>query len=154
MVRIVKVFIGIALVGVIGFVALSFMTGNSAIENALGEAKNNAANAAIDASGIKGTIQDALDANAESIASALGVSVQDARNMIADLDIQSWSAITLPSDAQAAESFDASLGGTSAEVTLYDDPSYVTVEAYGQSVTLSVPDSARDYLGYLSYLPQ
>ena len=37
-------------------------------------------------------------------------------------------------------------------VTTYDDPGYVSVEVYGQTVTLAVPESAQAYLPYLAYV--
>ena len=43
-------------------------------------------------------------------------------------------------------------GGISAEVTTYEDPSYITVSAEGQTFTLEVPNSAQDYLSLLGYL--
>ena len=152
MIRLAKTLIGLALVAVVGIGAFSLFSQSSFFGDAVDQATTSATNAAIDASGIKETIQNALDANAESIASALGVSVQDARDMISNLDVASWQATSLPGDAQASESYSASFDGTSANITTYEDPSYITVEAYGQSLTLSVPESAQEYMPYLAYL--
>lgn len=114
--------------------------------------RTGAANAMIDASGIKGRIEDKLRSNASAIAQATGLSETEVSGAIDALDIPSWSAAELPDGAVATGSASASYGGTSATVTTYADPSYVTVDAYGQSVTLSVPASAQGYLPYLSYL--
>ena len=152
MIRLAKTLIGLALVAVVGVGAFLLFSGSSFFGDAVDQATTSVTNAAIDASGIKETIQNALDANAESIASALGVSVQDARDMIGNLDVASWQATSLPSDAQASGSYSASFDGTSANITTYEDPSYITVEAYGQSLTLSVPESAQEYVPYLAYL--
>lgn len=150
--RILKALFTVAFLAVIGFGAYSLLFSDTSLEELIAEAKTNAVNAAIDASGIKKIIQNALESNKESIASALGISVQDAQSVIEDLDIESWSITTLPDDAQETSSYSTSVDGTSATVTLYDDSSYVTVEAYGQSITLSVPESAQSYLPYLSYI--
>lgn len=152
MIRLVKTLIGLALVAAVGVGAFSLFSGSGFFDDAVDQATTSVTNAAIDASGIKETIQNALDANAESIASALGVSLQDARDMIGNLDVASWQATSLPSDAQASGSYSASFDGTSANITTYEDPSYITVEAYGQSLTLSVPESAQEYVPYLAYL--
>ena len=152
MIRLAKTLIGLALVAVVGIGAFSLFSQSGFFGDAVDQAATSVTNAAIDASGIKETIQNALDANAESIASALGVSVQDARDMISNLDVASWQATSLPSDAQASGSYSASFDGTSANITTYEDPSYITVEAYGQSLTLSVPESAQEYVPYLAYL--
>ena len=150
--RILKALFGLALLAVIGFGAYSLLCGDTSLDDLVDEAKTDAVNTALDASGVKDIIQNALESNKESIASALGISVQDAQSVIDDLDIESWSVTTLPDDAQETSSYSASVDGTSATVTLYDDSSYVTVEAYGQSITLSVPESAQGYLSYLSYI--
>lgn len=111
-----------------------------------------ATNALIDASGVKGDVEGALRDNAGAIAGATGMSESQVLAAIDELDISSWSATTLPADARATGSFETSYHGTAATLTTYADPSYVTVDAYGQRVTLSVPASAQDYLSYLAYL--
>ena len=49
-------------------------------------------------------------------------------------------------------SIDGGSLGVDGTITLYEDPGYVTVNAYGQNVTLEVPGSAQSYLSYLSLL--
>ena len=71
---------------------------------------------------------------------------------IDQLDISSWSAMALPADATATGSFTTSYQGAEATVTTYADPSYITVDAYGQTITLSVPESAQQYVSLLGYL--
>lgn len=135
----------------LGIAALLFGTvlSGTPVADSLGNA---AVNAAIDASGVKGRIEDALRDNADAIAGATGLSPDQVDGAIDQLDIQSWSATSLPADAVATGSFEASYGGTQATVTTYADPSYVTVRAQGQSITLSVPSSAQSYISYLAYL--
>lgn len=111
-----------------------------------------ATNALIDASGVKGDIDGALRDNADAIARATGMSESQVMAAIDELDISSWSATSLPADAEATGSFETSYRGAAATLTTYADPSYVTVDAYGQRVTLAVPASAQDYLSYLAYL--
>jgi hypothetical protein len=113
---------------------------------------NAVTNAVIDQSGIKDKIESALRDNASTIASSTGLSESQVNKAIDDLDIQDWTATDLPSDATVAETYNGNYGGTEATVTTYDDPSYVTVTADDQEVTLSVPESAQQYVSYLQYL--
>lgn len=120
--------------------------------SAADDVKNGAANAVIDASGIKDKVQNALTEKAGAIATATGLSVEQVDAAIADLDVPSWQAATLPSSATETGTASGSYGGVDATLTTYDDPNYVTVDALGQSVTLQVPASAQAYLPYLAYL--
>lgn len=138
------------LVVVLGVVTLlgNTVLAGTPVMDALGAG---AANAAIEVSGIKGRIEDALRSNMGEIAAATGLSEAQVSSAIDQLDISSWSATTLPADAVATGSFNTSYGGVSGTVTTYRDPSYVTVSAGGQDVTLAVPASAQQYLPYLAY---
>ena len=71
---------------------------------------------------------------------------------IDQLNIESWSVTTLPSNASATGTFNTTYQRASATVTTYADPSYVTVDALGQELTLSVPESAQSYVSLLAYL--
>ena len=110
------------------------------------------ANAALDASGVKSSIDEALRSNVESIAAATGLSNDQVETAIDELAIESWSATTLPEGVSVSGTFSTSYQGASATVTTYADPSYITVEAYGQNLTLAVPESAQQYLSLLAYL--
>lgn len=110
------------------------------------------ANAALDASGVKSSIDEALRSNVESIAAATGLSNDQVETAIDELAIESWSATTLPEGVSVSGIFSTSYQGASATVTTYADPSYITVEAYGQNLTLAVPESAQQYLSLLAYL--
>lgn len=110
------------------------------------------ANAALDASGVKSSIDEALRSNVERIAAATGLSNDQVETAIDELAIESWSATTLPGGASVSGTFSTSYRGASATVTTYADPSYITVEAYGQNLTLAVPESAQQYLSLLAYL--
>lgn len=110
------------------------------------------ANAALDASGLKSSIDEALRSNVERIAAATGLSNDQVETAIDELAIESWSATTLPEGASVSGTFSTSYQGASATVTTYANPSYITVEAYGQDLTLAVPESAQQYLSLLAYL--
>ncbi|WP_302962634.1 hypothetical protein [uncultured Adlercreutzia sp.] len=114
--------------------------------------KNAAANAALDATGLKGKAKAALEGNRDKIAAATGMSDAEVDAAIAALDIDSWEVTSLPEGATETGSSSISYGGTDATITTYDDPSVVTVNAMGQNVTLAVPDSAQSYLPFLGYL--
>ena len=114
--------------------------------------KNAAANAALDATGLKSKAKAALENSRDKIAAATGMSDAEVDAAIAGLDIDSWEVTSLPDGATETGTSSISYGGTDATVTTYDDPSVVTVDAYGQKVTLAVPASAQDYLPYLGYL--
>lgn len=152
---IVKAFCALILIAVLGIFAAAILPAldiDNPLSDALDSAKNAAANAAIDASGVKGKLQQALEDNRDVIAHATGMTSAQVDQAIANLDIESWQATSLPDGATATGTSSVSYGGVDAALTTYDDPSVITVDAYGQSVTLSVPSSAQPYLGYLSYL--
>lgn len=109
-------------------------------------------NQALDNLGIKSKIDSTLRNNEEAIANYTGMSESQVDDMIDDLDIQDWNATQLPSNATVANTYNGNYGGTEATITTYDDPSYVTVCANDQNITLSVPESAQSYLSYLQYL--
>ena len=137
-----------ALAGVLAVLGNTVLAGTPVMQ----AVSTGAANAMIDASGIKERVDSALREQAPAIASATGLSTEDVTYAIDQLDISSWQATALPSDATPTGSVDATYHGIDATVTTYADPSYVTVEAYGQTVTLAVPASAQPYLPYLSYV--
>lgn len=134
------------------FTPLSTTPVGQAFQGMMGVGQNAATNAAIDASGIKSQAEDALRSNSSSIASATGMSESEVNRAIDELDIESWSVTSLPSDAQETGTQNITYGGVSAQVTTYSDPSYVSVTAEGQTFTLSVPSSAQQYVSLLQYL--
>lgn len=124
----------------------------SAAENVVESAKNAATNAVIDASGIKGRINDTIDEYKTDIINATGISEDVADSIIEDIAVDDWQAATLPDEAIETGTIDGSVYGVDGTVTTYDDPGYITVEAYGQTVTLAIPESAQEYLPLLSML--
>ena len=127
-------------------------SGANKARNPLSSVKNAAVNAAIDASGVKSKVQNALNDNASLIAQKTGMSEAEVRNGISNLDVQGWTATDAPSNAAQTGNYNVSAQGTNATITTYDDPNYVTVNAMGQTVTFQVPASAQNYEGYLGYL--
>ena len=83
---------------------------------------------------------------------ATGLSESQVDQAIEQLDIDGWQAASLPSTATATGTIDGNALGINGTVTTYDDPGYVSVEVYGQTVTLAVPESAQAYLPYLAYV--
>ena len=153
--KFIKFVIGLFIVIVLIVVALSAASSNSDGDGLLASLtsgfENSAANAALDASGIKEEIESTLYSKADSIAAATGLSTSEVNAAIAGLDISNWEVTTLPSSATETGSYTGTYDGTTATVTTYSDSSYVTVEVSGQEVTFSVPDSAQSYVSYLSY---
>ena len=180
--KIIKALVGlifafILLVGVFGILPqLGLGNPFANFENPLAglfeQGKNTAANAALDASGLKSKANEALKSNRDRIAEVTGLSRSQVDDAIDALDIESWEVTslpasasktgstdienwevtTLPDDASPTGSANVTYGGTDATITTYDDPSVVTVEALGQDITLAVPDSAQSYLPFLGYL--
>lgn len=134
------------------FTPLSSSPLGQSVQGLLGFGTNAATNAAIDASGIKTKAEDALYSNVADIAAQTGMSESQVNQAIDSLDIENWSVTSLPSDVEETGSQSISYGGVSAEVTTYDDPSYISVTAEGQTFTLEVPESAQEYMSLLGYL--
>lgn len=144
--------LAVVVIGVGGYAATNLLPESNPINEAVSDAQAGAVNAVLDASGAKGAVQDALDANVGTIANALGVTVGDATAIVDNLAVESWTATTLPSTVTATSVVDGSSLGIDGTVTLYDDPNYATIDAYGQTITFEVPDSAQQYLPYLAWL--
>jgi membrane-associated protease RseP (regulator of RpoE activity) len=155
MTRLIKVLIGslfvlILAVGVFGILPQLGFT--NPLASLFEGTSTSLQNAALDASGLKEKAANALKNNREKIASATGLSTSQVDEAIRQLDIENWTITSLPDDAVSTGTVDVTYSGTNATVTTYTDPSIVTVKAYGQNVTLEVPENAQPYLPYLSYL--
>ena len=111
-----------------------------------------AANAALDATGIREQADEALRANTGAIARQTGLPEAMVVGMVDDLDIPSWKVVPLPKDAVPAGSSDVDYNGLAAEITTYNDPNVITLSTDAGSVTLEVPDKAQGYVHYLQYL--
>lgn len=150
--KVIGVMLAAVLVVLFGGIIMASNGIENPISTAADSAKNSAVNAAIDSSGIKAKAESALRGNVDKIASATGLPASTVNAMIDDLDIDSWEATSLPSDATATGTTNVSYDGVSATVTTYDDPSVVTIDTGAGAVTMSVPSSAQGYIDYLGYL--
>lgn len=110
--------------------------------------QTDATNALIDASGIKDHIETELRSRADEIAEQTGIPVSVLDYGIDTLDIQNWEATEKPTadEATATGTYSFDADGTPVDITTYDDTSVVTVSAYGQELTLAVPESAQQYV--------
>lgn len=138
----------VVLVGV-GVVVFS-NTSLGPVSDAAQGAKAAVANAAMDATDLKGQVKNAIDERKGDIAAATGLTADQVDELVAELDIDGWQAAALPADAVETGTVDGSYAGIDGTITTYDDPGYVTISAYGQNVTLAVPESAQAYLPYLA----
>ena len=145
-----RIGVGIALVGIIALGAAAWLVGQAA--DGASSLKSAALNAAIDASGIKETVRDELDTHLGDIAALTGITLSEAQSAADALDIPSWTVADLPADASETATYSTTAAGFDAEVTLYDDPSYVTVQTQGHEVTFHVPETAQDYTGLIAAL--
>lgn len=143
--------IGIIIVVALGTIALSSVE-ESFFDTLINDATNSATNAAIDATGLKSQLENTLYENVDNIAALTGLSTSEATSAIESLDIESWTATTLPSDATETGTVSGEYEGIEGTITTYDSSEYVTVETLGQKITLAVPESAQEYLPLLSYL--
>lgn len=150
-----KIF-GIVLLAAVVVIGGGVLLAKNGIDNPINDAAEHmtygAANAAVDATGIKGQIDSALRDNAGEIARQTGLPQNVVNGMIDGLDVQSWKVVPLPSGAAVESTSDVRYGGYDAEITTYDDPSIVTVSTGSGTVTLEVPANAQSYLQYLDKL--
>ncbi len=148
--------LGIVLVAAVVVVGGGVLLAKSGIDNPVNDAAEQAAygaaNATIDATGIKKQIDSALRDNAGEISRQTGLPQGVVDGMIDGLDVESWKVVPLPGSAVAERTSDISYGGYDAEIITYDDPSVVTISTGAGSVTLEVPADAQGYLQYLEYL--
>ena len=92
---------GLAIVLGIFSLAWTFALEGTPLEDAIGVGLTNAA---LDASGVKGRMEDALRSSTGAIAEATGMSEDQVSAAIDQLDISSWSAMALPTRPPPAPS--------------------------------------------------
>lgn len=120
--------------------------------NPFAGAKATATNALIESSGIKDRVDSELRAHANDIAAQTGIPIETVNAGIDELAVQDWQATEKPATAVETATYSVEADGTPVDITTYDDESIVTVEAYGQEVTLAVPESAQQFADYLPLL--
>ncbi len=150
-----KVFAAI-LLAIIVLVVAGILLAKSGVDNPVSDAAEKAtieaANAALDASGIKGQIDSALRSNVDAISRQTGLPPAVVEQMVEDLDVQSWTVAALPDGAVVTDTTAVTYSGHTVQVTSYDDPGYITLGTEAGEFTLAVPSNAQGYISYLEYL--
>ena len=147
----------LAVLGVVFLIAIAFGIGGfigsqQDGQNPFASFLNTSVNAAIDSSGVKDKIENALYDNVDAISKKTGLPKSTVEKAIDDLDRGTWKATTLPAGAKATGTSTINYNGAPAKITTYDDPSVVTIDSNGVSLTFEIPPSAQGDLSYLSYL--
>ncbi len=150
--RILGIIITIIVVIIIAVVVVTCVANdeNNPLSDAASDVENTAANAILDTTGLKSQIKDLITSHSSEIAQYTGLSEPQIESAIDELNIDDWEVVSLPSNAVVASTIDGSDYGVDGTITTYDDPNYITVSAYGQEVTLEVPESAQAYLSFLA----
>jgi len=114
--------------------------------------QNGVVNTLIDVSGVKGRIDSELRSRSGALADEMGVSQSVAEDIVDALAIQDWHATALPESVQETSTSTVDANGNKISITTYDDPGFVTVGAFGMSITMQAPESAQTYTPFLEYL--
>ncbi|MEG1623767.1 MAG: hypothetical protein RR300_02745 [Raoultibacter sp.] len=144
---------GVAAACTIGIPQLT-ETASITLQATANDIKMNAVNLVIESGDLKSKVESALDENSSAIAAATGLSAPEVDAAIANLDIGQWKATILPEDVVATKTIDNSYAGIEASITTYDNPSYITVNSFGQTITLQIPESAQPLIGNLQHTQQ
>ena len=147
-VRIVTIALLLILAAGAACAVLVTCTANTPFEGA----RVTAINTFLDKTGAKTHIESELHAQAGKISEQTGLPVEVVNSGIEMLDIEDWEVTTLPADAVSVGTFETDYRGKTVKVTTYEDASYVTVDAYGQSITFDVPESAQMFTKMAPYL--
>ena len=147
-VRIVTIALLLILAAGAACAVLVTCTANTPFEGA----RVTAINTFLDKTGAKTHIESELHAQAGKISEQTGLPVEVVNSGIEMLDIEDWEVTTLPADAVSVGTFETDYKGKTVKVTTYEDASYVTVDAYGQSITFDVPESAQMFTKMAPYL--
>lgn len=117
-----------------------------------------ALNTAIDQAGIKDRVKSALNDKATEIAESYGLPAELATAGVNALAIDEWKVVDTPTDANETNTFTFYAEGSDVRVTLYDDPSVVSIRGtdgklntYGQAITFQVPETVQNVSELISY---
>ena len=145
---------GIAFVLVVVGLSIAVLLGGCGgiSPESLDAARADAANAIIENMNLKSKLDAELRTQGHEIVGQFGMPNELADQVIDSLAIQDWEVTVLPQDASQASNITVDVEGTPVEITTYEDNSIVTVGAYGQEITFSVPESAQVYIPYVHYL--
>ena len=154
--KVIAAFTGLIMLLIVGILVIVFVpsVASSDENDPLAGVKAASMNAFIDMSGLKDKAANALHDNLGTISAATGLSEADCAQIVYSLDIQNWEAAVLPNSAEEMGSLSGSYAGLDGTITYSDDPEYITVNAYGQNVTMKIPETAQAYLPYLQYAEQ
>lgn len=124
---------------------------SSSMPQPFSDARTALMNTALDASGVKTRINDALIDNIALVSEKTGLSESAIATAIDSLDIMNWQVTELPATARETGTYSLPYKDTNIALTTYDTTEVVTVSAYGQTATMRVPESARTYIAFLRY---
>lgn len=150
--RITHVLIG--LLTILGLLSCiwTFLLRPNAPHSIFNETIGPVANALFSASNIKENIDGQLRQHVTEISIATNMDEASVTQAINDLDIPHWEIVALPHGITATSNFDIAYQGINATITTYNNPCYLTLDAYGQALTFEVPPTAQSYAAFLSYL--
>ena len=132
--------------------AWTFILRPSAPLPLFGDVSSKAIDSLLNVSNVKENIDAALRSHTTWISSQTGYSESDITLAIDELNIPSWHVAPLPEDAVEISNYNANYQDIDVTITTYADPNYISVEAYGQELTLEVPPTAQAYYSLLGYL--
>ena len=139
----------VVLVGV-GVVVFS-NTSLGPVSDAAQGAKAAVANAAMDATDLKGQVKSAIDERKDDIAAATGLTADQVDALRGRAGHRQLAGRRAARGCRGVGHRGRVVRGHRRHHHHpYDDPGYVTISAYGQNVTLAVPESAQAYLPYLA----
>ncbi len=139
MIRIVMAAILFVVLAIAGCFALIMCSSQTPLESA----RVTALNTLLDQTGAKERVDAELRAHADELSEKTGLPSALVETGIDMLNVKEWKATVLPSDAVETSTFKTEVNGQQVQLTTYKDPSYVTVNAYGQTVTFDIPESAQ-----------
>lgn len=119
--------------------------------------RTSALNTVIDQSGVKEKIKNQLDQKASSLAERYGLPAELADTGVDMLEVDKWKVVDTPDESTVKKTVEFDIKGSPVQVTLYDDPSVISVEGngeintYGQKISFEVPASAQAVVGMLPY---
>lgn len=120
--------------------------------------RTSALNTLIDQTGIKDKIKSELDRRSQSVAEEYGIPAELAEAGVEMLAIDDWKVVDTPADTEVAKTVELDVKGSPIQVTLYEDPSVVSIRGdgeintLGQSITFEIPESAQAAVGLLPYI--
>ena len=146
--RIIKIAVVLVVVALLFAGIAYFAYRPASAPGPLDTARDGAVNTILDVSGFKARLDSALHDQAAQLSEASGIPEETIIEAADGLQITEWKVTTLPESAVEADKYEIKSEALTAEVITYEDPTLITVTAYGFPVTMEVPESARDYLQF------